>query len=148
MTNKPKQESCRYLFRELKILTLPSQYIFSILVFVAENRNLFLSNKDIHSYNTWCNLNLHLPSVRLTIVQRGVLYSGCKIFNNLPPQIKGQFFNLSSFKKKLKSFLIEHSVYSLAEYYQIPLDWLWFLILILISIFYVTQFMFYWTVYL
>jgi len=31
-------ESCRELFKELKILTLSSQYIFSLLLFVVSNR--------------------------------------------------------------------------------------------------------------
>ena len=47
-----KRESCKHLFKRLKILTLPSQYIFSVLVFIAENRDLFMFNRDIHSFNT------------------------------------------------------------------------------------------------
>ena len=38
ITSKGRRESCRELFKELKILTLPSQYIHSVLVFVMENR--------------------------------------------------------------------------------------------------------------
>ena len=29
ITNNPRRESCKHLFKQLKILTLPSQYIFS-----------------------------------------------------------------------------------------------------------------------
>ena len=100
-------------------MTLPSQYIYSILIFVAENRSLFLSNKEIHNFNTRRNFNFNLPSVNLTMVQRGVLYSGCKIFNNLPLQIRSHFEDLRFFKKKLKSFLIDQSLYSIVEYYQL-----------------------------
>jgi hypothetical protein len=35
------RDSCRELFKELKILTLSSQYIFSILLFVVNNIILF-----------------------------------------------------------------------------------------------------------
>jgi len=94
ITNNPRRESCKHLFKRLKILTLPSQYIFSVLVFIAENRDLFMFNRDIHSFNTQNHLDLHLPSTHLTVVQRGVLYSGCKIFNKLPVQIKSHFENL------------------------------------------------------
>jgi hypothetical protein len=38
------RESCRKLFKELKILTLPSQYILSLLLFVLNNRYYFVSN--------------------------------------------------------------------------------------------------------
>jgi hypothetical protein len=102
ITNKPRRESCKHLFKWLKILTLPSQYIFSVLVYIAEHRDLFMSNTDIHSFNTRNHLDLHLPSTHLTVVRRGVLYSGCKVFNNLPAQIKSHFDNLRNFKKILK----------------------------------------------
>jgi len=36
--------SCRNLFRELEILPLASQYIYSLLLFVVNNINLFLFN--------------------------------------------------------------------------------------------------------
>jgi hypothetical protein len=48
ITNNPRHN----LFKWLKILTPPSQYIFSVLVFIAGNRDLFMSNRDIHSFNT------------------------------------------------------------------------------------------------
>jgi len=46
--------------------------------------------------NTRCNNNLHVPPANLTVNQRGVYYSGIKIFNHLPPTIK----NLSDNKEK------------------------------------------------
>jgi len=33
------RESCRELFKELEILTFSSQYIFSLLLFVVNNRD-------------------------------------------------------------------------------------------------------------
>ena len=119
ITNKSQCESCQHLFKQLQILTLPSQYILSLLVFVAKNRNLFLSNSEIHNLNTWYNYNLHLPTTNLTLVQKGVLYSGSKIFNNLPLHIKSLSDDFKHFKRKLKSFLIEHTLYSLDEFYQV-----------------------------
>jgi len=55
ITNKGKRDSCQQLFKTLQILTVPSQYIFSLLVFVNKNKGLFLSNSDIHDINTWNN---------------------------------------------------------------------------------------------
>jgi len=46
--NIVRRNSCRQLFKQLQILPLPSQYIFSLLVFVNKNRELFLSNSEIH----------------------------------------------------------------------------------------------------
>ena len=119
ITNESKRDSCRQLFKQLQILTFPSQYIFSLLVFVAKHRDLFLSNSNIHNISTCYNDNLHLPTTNLTLVQKGVLYSGSEIYNNLPPHMKDHSEDLKYFKSKLKSFLIEHTLYSLEEFYQV-----------------------------
>jgi len=119
ITDKSKRDSCRHLYKQLQILTLPSQYIFSLLVYVAKNRDLFLSNSEIHDINTRNNYNLHLPTTNLTLVQKGVLSSGSKIYNHLPFHIKTLSNDLKHFKSKLKRFLIEHILYSLEEFYQV-----------------------------
>jgi hypothetical protein len=52
---------CRPSFKQLRILPLPSQYIFSLLLFVIANKKFFLLNSQIHSIHTRHNDNLHLP---------------------------------------------------------------------------------------
>ena len=104
MNNKSKCDSCQYLFNQMQILTLPSQYIFSLLIFVVKNRDLFLFNSEIHNINTHNNSDLHMPNTNLTIVQKGVLYSGSKIYNKLPPHIKGLSDDLKRFKSMLNCF--------------------------------------------
>jgi len=115
--NKGKRDSCRNFYKQLQILTLPSQYIFSLLIFVAQNRDLFLSNSEIHDINTRFNYNLHLPTTNLTLVQKGVLYSGSRIYNHLTIHIKSLSNDPKQFKSKLKAFLLEHTCYSLEEFY-------------------------------
>ena len=85
-------------------MTLPSQYILSLLVFVAKNRDLFLSNSEIHNINTRNNYNLHLPTTNLTLVQKGVLYSGSKIYNHLPHHIEALSNDQKLFKSKDLSY--------------------------------------------
>jgi hypothetical protein len=46
------RESCRESFKELKILTFSSQYIFSLLLFVVHNRGYFASNSVYHNITT------------------------------------------------------------------------------------------------
>ena len=53
-----------------------SQYILLILVFVNKNREMFLSNSEIHSINTRYNQNLHMPTTNLTMVQKGYCFLG------------------------------------------------------------------------
>ena len=113
------QDSCRDLFQQLQILTLPPQYIYSLLVFFVKNRDLFLLNLQIYNLNTRYKHDLHLPSTNLTLVQRGVLYSGSKFYNCLPLHIKNLSGDLRSFKRKLKNFLADRTFYSLDEYYYL-----------------------------
>ena len=54
------RESCRDFFKELKILTLKSQYIFSVMMFMTKNKDYFTINKDRHEQNTRQNINLHM----------------------------------------------------------------------------------------
>ena len=68
--------------------------------------------------NTHFNYNLQLTSTNLTLVQKAVLYSGCKICNHLPLNIKILSNDAKRFKSTLKGYLIEHMFYSLDEYYQ------------------------------
>jgi hypothetical protein len=42
----------RELFEELKILTLSSQYIFSLLLFIVNNRDYVASNSVCHNIDT------------------------------------------------------------------------------------------------
>jgi hypothetical protein len=61
------RDCCRNLFKELKILPFISQYIFSLLIFVVNNRDEFLINSENHSINTRQGSNLHLPLANLDI---------------------------------------------------------------------------------
>ena len=46
------KESCGELFKELKILTLSTQYIFSWLLFAVSNRDYFVSSSVYHNIST------------------------------------------------------------------------------------------------
>jgi len=82
------RDSCTNLFMELKILPLPSQYIFSLLLFVIKNRNQYTVNSKIHQINTRQHPNFHhlLPS--LTKYQKGIYYLSIKVYNELPSDTK------------------------------------------------------------
>jgi thiamine pyrophosphokinase len=109
---------CRELFKKLNILPLHSQYIhvLSLLLFVVQNIEEFTSNSEVHSINTCHKSDLYPPSIKLTKYQKGVYYSGIKIFNHLPQNIKNLSWNVKKFKLALKRFLLMGSFYTL-EYF-------------------------------
>ena len=96
------RDSCRELFKEEQILTLPSQYILSLLLFVIRNMNLFVPNSIYHDINTRQKNDLHTPHAHRTMYQKGVLYFGIKVFNALPLSIKTTSNNPKKFKTTLK----------------------------------------------
>jgi hypothetical protein len=108
------RESCRESFKELKILTLLSQYIFSLLLFVVHNRGYFASN----NINTRRKNELHLPQISLTMYRKGVFYSGIKVFNALPTTSKDISSNPKKFKVTLKHYPLTRSFYSLDEFFR------------------------------
>jgi hypothetical protein len=62
--------------------------------------------------NTWYNYNLNLPSTNLALVQKGVLYSGNKVYNCLPSNIEVLSNDAKHFKSTLKrvTLLNKHSI--------------------------------------
>jgi len=95
--NARNRDSCRQLFKNLKILPLNSQHIFSLLLFVAKNRDLYESDSEIRNINTRFSSDLHTPTENLTTfqkdpfilesnlitLQKGPFYFGIKL-NNFP----------------------------------------------------------------
>jgi hypothetical protein len=100
------RDSCRRLFAELGILTLPSQYIFCLLLFVVKNRKLFSLNKDLHSINTRQQLNFHQPAAHLKKYQLGPYYMGIKLYNTLPAFLKNESHNQVRYRSLLKNISI------------------------------------------
>jgi hypothetical protein len=111
-------DSCREYFQRMKILPLQSQYLLSLLLFVADNGDYFKLNSEIHSFNTKNKSNLHPPPSKLTVFQRGPSYSGIKAFNNLPSYVKNLLQTKKQFKRALEEFLYSLSFYTLNEFYN------------------------------
>ena len=71
---------------------------------MSNNKKQHFANSETHNINTRHNSNLHLPLTHLNIYQKGVYYSGIKIFNSLPQDIKTYIDNPRTFKKAVKKF--------------------------------------------
>jgi hypothetical protein len=72
----------------------------------------------MHTINTRHSNNLHYPSCKLTVFQRGAYYFVIKIYNKLPPNIKDQAYEIKKFRPAVKGFLFLNLFYSLDEYYN------------------------------
>jgi len=55
-------------------------------------------NLDIHSFNTKFNHDLNIPVANLAVFQKGVRYSGIKVYNHLPLTLKQLSHDILMFK--------------------------------------------------
>jgi hypothetical protein len=84
ITNSRSRDSCRELFKKLKILPLYSQYIFSLLLYIMNNKQLFMTNLEIHKISTRASADLHPPISNLTKFQKRVILFWNKNFQSSP----------------------------------------------------------------
>jgi len=73
-------------------------------------------NSEIHGRNTRQIKNFHQPMSNLSLYQTGILNSGIKIYNNLPPFLKRTSYNSKEFTALLRSVLYSNPVCTLNEY--------------------------------
>jgi hypothetical protein len=77
------------------------------------NNEVFPTNNEIHSICTRHSDNLHPRLLHLTKAQKGVYFSGIKVYNSLPQSIKQLLHDAKKFKATLKKILLINSFHSL-----------------------------------
>lgn len=87
-----------------------------MILFVIKNYNMYQANDNIHQISTRWHNRLHVSSVRLSSIQKGVHFTSIRIFNNLPQNIYILKDNINIFKQRLKDFLASKAFYSVGEY--------------------------------
>jgi hypothetical protein len=105
--------SCKEDFKSMGILTGPCLYIYALMMFIVRNHYIYQTNNVIHNINTKQQEKLHVSSVRLSLIRRGVLYSSFIIYNNLSQNIQILKGNVNIFRQTLKNFLISNAFYSI-----------------------------------
>jgi hypothetical protein len=70
----------------------------------------------IHSIHTRQGLDLHYTAYNLTKVQKGVSFTGIRIFNNLPYSIKILSNHVNKFKYSLNPFASNDELWSHERY--------------------------------
>lgn len=114
MVGMGTRESCRELFRSMRIMTLPSIFIYQLLLYVRGNMENFRSLGLHHNYNTRSASLLEIPQHRLTLFEKSPDYLAIKVYNKLPP--KYLTLSINRFKATIRELFIEKCYYSLVEY--------------------------------
>ena len=105
------------LFKSLEILTVFKIFESNCLLFAFKciNCNMFPYYKmkisqhlNVHTYNTRFNDKYKInQDARLRIIERSFLHKGINLWNSLD-YWENNYYSVSSFKKKIKSKLIEN----------------------------------------
>lgn len=118
MNHSYKLQSCRDIFSKFKILPIFSLYIYEILRFCKRNNSKFIPNNSFHHYETRFGENFRVPKHRLTLLEKGVYYSGIKYFNMLPAELRNET-SYSRFSNKLKKLLVSNVVYNHSDFQKV-----------------------------
>jgi hypothetical protein len=122
ITDSKPTDSWRQHFKNLKIMTMYSQYIYSLMLHTVNNKHLYTPNSEIHKYRMRYKNNLHLPIANLTRYTEGLYFLAITIYNHLPEYTKSLSLDQKSLKNTVKRFLCQHSFYSIQEYYDFKED--------------------------
>lgn len=107
-------DDCRQAFRDLKILTLPSQYILDNLIHIKTNESSYRVHGEVHGYETR-QRDMLIPAYhRLGRCRNGPGSLAINFFNVLPHSLKS--LPIKSFKIEIKKILLENAFYDTAEY--------------------------------
>ena len=72
-------------------------------------RRKISQNFNVHTHNTRCSDNYRINErARMRIVQRSYMHKGILLWNALDSFVK-DYYSISTFKKKIKSYLLDNS---------------------------------------
>ena len=104
------------IFKSLETLTVFQIFDSNCLMFAFKcincntfpyYRNKFSQSLNVHTYNTRYNDNYRINErARLRVIQRSFLHNGICSWNSLD-NWKYDYYSISTFKKKIKSFLLD-----------------------------------------
>ena len=95
---KPSRASCKPLFADNGILTFPSIYILSTVLFVHKHLHLFAEiAPPSHQYNLRPNNSIQVPVHKTSFYEHHLRFTGIKLYNALPDSVKTES-NINTFK--------------------------------------------------
>jgi hypothetical protein len=106
MVGAGNRDSCRKIFTLLKILPLPSRYLYSLVKFVVNNMDSVTTNTDKYTTVSRNSLYLYFPLTNLRIFQKGSQYFGIKVYNNLPDNINSCLVTKINLRRRFRNFFI------------------------------------------
>jgi hypothetical protein len=102
-------------FLRIMEFSVTSLYILEVLCYIKKHKADLMQNINIHTYNMRKNQDFHVKFCRTTLLKKSVVNMGIELYSKVPNKLKN-LASFSAFKKDLKSFLLEHSFYTINEF--------------------------------
>jgi len=119
--NLSPRHSLREKFKEINIMTVPSQFIYENLLYTHKNIILFKKSSDVHSYNTRSKDKLVIPRTRLKKVSKTFKCQCVRFYNKVPSDVKS--YSINKFKSFIKQKLCRKGYYRVIDYLEDPHPW-------------------------
>lgn len=115
IANLGYRDSCRGVFKNYGLLTVPSAYIMDSIMYILTQGDLTIV-ADVSGRITRRGNDLHLSPRRTRKADCHVTRSGRILFNALPGYLKDLRGDLKIFKRRLVAYLVEGAFYSISEF--------------------------------
>lgn len=114
INNLRSRESARPYFRNDRIMTVISLFIYNSILEIHKNKENMKKRKDIHKYNTRNKDKLCVPKVRLARYYKQGIPIKISMYNMLPLALTR--LPLIDFQRKIKMFFQNNAFYSINEF--------------------------------
>lgn len=114
-----RRDTCRNVFKQYRILTLPGLYIYECACFAKKHYSeLMVQYVTDHKYNTreWKKGSLRIPQTTSAKIYKSVVTQILRIYNHIPQRYKD--LPLKSFKLNIKNILIDKCLYEAGEFLE------------------------------
>jgi hypothetical protein len=111
------RNSCKPVFKELKLLTIPCIYIFWAIMYRKLHPEEYISNEQIHNYNTRNKSKTVIPKHTSNIIEKSPQYNSAKFYDFLPKCMRN-IVNITLFKNLLKKVLIHKLYYEVESFFH------------------------------
>lgn len=116
-----RRDSLRKFFKEIDILTVISQYIYEVIVYVHKNIDCFKKRSVCHKFNTRNKHKITCDVFRLVKVNKSFMGNAILFYNKIPDEILGLSFR--KFKVYVKKILFSKAYYSVNDYLNDKKAW-------------------------
>ena len=112
IAGKKRRDSCKPLFKEFNLLSLPAIIILEAACQVKQNLTAFSKSDQYHDYPTRNGHKVAAKSHKTTLYEKGPYYSCSKAYNGLPSHIL-EHKSAKDFKASLRKWLLDKCPYTL-----------------------------------